>query len=208
MARFDVADAALAGFGVIRSKPLAVLVWAVVLYVLAVLPAIGLIGAVISLARELPSLAESSGDARDVLHRMVGLQAGLLMGHPFASVGSLLVRVLLAAAVIRAVATPKDDRFFYLRFGRGELMLVLVTIVAAILMIAVMFASVLAIVALTLAAKARAFLSGRGYVTPQDVKSIGLDVLRHRVIISFEAEAEEMTSEKIVEQIFNGLPVP
>lgn len=152
MARFDVADAALAGFGVIRSKPLAVLVWAVVLYVLAVLPAIGLLSAVISLARELPSLAESSGDAPDVLHRMVGLQAGLLMGHPFASIGSLLVRVLLAAAVIRAVATPKDDRFFYLRFGRGELMLVLVTIVAAILMIAVMFASILAIVALTLAA--------------------------------------------------------
>src|SRR4051812_35515434 len=69
-------------------------------------------------------------------------------------------------------------------------------------------ASPRATIALTLAAKARAFLSGRGYVTPQDVKSIGLDVLRHRVIISFEAEAEEMTSEKIVEQIFNGLPVP
>lgn len=69
-------------------------------------------------------------------------------------------------------------------------------------------ASPRATIALTLAARARAFLSGRGYVTPQDVKSVGLDVLRHRIIVSYEAEAEEMTSEQIVERIFNGLPVP
>jgi MoxR-like ATPase len=61
---------------------------------------------------------------------------------------------------------------------------------------------------LTLAAKAYAFISGRGYVTPQDVKSIGTDVLRHRVIISYEAEAEEMTSDTIVQRIFDGVPVP
>jgi len=61
---------------------------------------------------------------------------------------------------------------------------------------------------LTLAAKARAFLQGRGYVTPQDVKSVGADVLRHRVIVSYEAEAEEVNSEKIIEKIFAGLPVP
>jgi len=61
---------------------------------------------------------------------------------------------------------------------------------------------------LTLAAKAYAFISGRGYVTPQDVKSIGNDVLRHRVIISYEAEAEEMTSDSIVQRIFDGVPVP
>ena len=61
---------------------------------------------------------------------------------------------------------------------------------------------------LTLAAKAHAFLSGRGYVTPQDVKSIGADVLRHRVIISYEAEAEEMTGDTIVQRIFDGVPVP
>jgi MoxR-like ATPase len=69
-------------------------------------------------------------------------------------------------------------------------------------------ASPRATIALTLAARARAFLSGRGYVTPQDVKSVGLDVLRHRIIVSYEAEAEEMSSEQIVERIFNGLPVP
>jgi MoxR-like ATPase len=65
-----------------------------------------------------------------------------------------------------------------------------------------------ATIALTLTAKARAFLQGRGYVTPQDVKSAGPDVLRHRIIVSYEAEAENMTSETIIERIFAGLPVP
>ena len=69
-------------------------------------------------------------------------------------------------------------------------------------------ASPRATINLTLAAKAYAFLHGRGYVTPQDVKSIGQDVLRHRIIPSYEAEAEEMTSEAIVQKIFAGLPVP
>src|SRR5439155_526862 len=59
-------------------------------------------------------------------------------------------------------------------------------------------ASPRATIALTLAAKAHAFLRGRGYVTPQDVKSIGMDVLRHRVAITYEAEAEEKTSEPII----------
>jgi len=69
-------------------------------------------------------------------------------------------------------------------------------------------ASPRATIALTLAARARAFMSGRGYVTPQDVKSVGPDVLRHRIIISYEAEAEEVTSELIIEKIFAGLAVP
>jgi MoxR-like ATPase len=69
-------------------------------------------------------------------------------------------------------------------------------------------ASPRATIALTLAARARAFIAGRGYVTPHDVKSVGPDVLRHRIIVSYEAEAEEMTSEMIIEQIFAGLPVP
>ncbi len=69
-------------------------------------------------------------------------------------------------------------------------------------------ASPRATIALTLASRAKAFLSGRGYVTPQDVKSIGLDVLRHRVAVTYEAEAEDLTSEKIVEKIFATLPVP
>jgi len=69
-------------------------------------------------------------------------------------------------------------------------------------------ASPRATIALTLAAKAYAFLKGRGYVTPQDVKSIGMDVLRHRVAITYEAEAEEKSSENIIQRIFDELPVP
>jgi MoxR-like ATPase len=69
-------------------------------------------------------------------------------------------------------------------------------------------ASPRATIYLTLAAKAHAFIAGRGYVTPQDIKSIGLDVLRHRIGVSYEAEAESITSESIVETIFAGLPVP
>jgi len=69
-------------------------------------------------------------------------------------------------------------------------------------------ASPRATIALTLAARARAFIAGRGYVTPQDVKSVGQDVLRHRIIVSYEAEAEEKTSEQIIETIFAGLAVP
>ena len=61
---------------------------------------------------------------------------------------------------------------------------------------------------LALAAKANAFLAGRGYVTPADVKEIALDVLRHRVMITYEAEAEERTSESIVTEILNHVPTP
>jgi len=57
-------------------------------------------------------------------------------------------------------------------------------------------------------ARAHAFLHGRGYVTPQDIKSIGMDVLRHRVIITYEAEAEELTSEDVVQKVFEEVPVP
>jgi MoxR-like ATPase len=57
-------------------------------------------------------------------------------------------------------------------------------------------------------ARAVAFLAGRGYVTPQDVKDIALDVLRHRVIVSYEAEAEEKTSEDVVRHVLDHVPVP
>jgi len=61
---------------------------------------------------------------------------------------------------------------------------------------------------LNLTAKAHAFLKGRGYVTPEDVKAIGMDVLRHRVIVTYEAEAEEITSEDIVKKVFDEIEVP
>ncbi|TWU52700.1 ATPase RavA [Candidatus Brocadiaceae bacterium B188] len=69
-------------------------------------------------------------------------------------------------------------------------------------------ASPRATIYLALAAKAHAFIRGRGFVTPQDVKSIGMDVLRHRVIITYEAEAEEIRAEDIVQKIFDTVEVP
>jgi MoxR-like ATPase len=61
---------------------------------------------------------------------------------------------------------------------------------------------------LTLASRAAAFLDGRGYVTPQDVKKLAPDVMRHRVAVSYEAEAENITSEDIIQKILDTLPVP
>ncbi|GMV41811.1 MAG: magnesium chelatase subunit I [Myxococcales bacterium] len=58
------------------------------------------------------------------------------------------------------------------------------------------------------AARAHAFLRHRGYVIPEDIKSIGMDVLRHRVILTYEAEAEELTAEDVIQQIFDKVEVP
>jgi MoxR-like ATPase len=69
-------------------------------------------------------------------------------------------------------------------------------------------ASPRATIALTLAARAMAFLSGRDFVVPQDVKAVAMDVLRHRVAVTYEAEAENISAENIVETILNTLPVP
>ena len=65
-----------------------------------------------------------------------------------------------------------------------------------------------ATLALTVAARAHAFLQGRGYVIPQDVKSIAPDVLRHRLIVSYEAEADDITPDSLIEKILAELPVP
>ncbi len=69
-------------------------------------------------------------------------------------------------------------------------------------------ASPRATLALTVGARAVAFLAGRGYITPQDVKTVAPDILRHRVIITYEAEAEEKTSEDVVRAILDHVPVP
>ena len=69
-------------------------------------------------------------------------------------------------------------------------------------------ASPRASIALNLAARAHAFLRHRGYVTPEDVKAVGPDVLRHRLVLSYEAEAEEVTAEDIVRRVFEVVEVP
>jgi MoxR-like ATPase len=69
-------------------------------------------------------------------------------------------------------------------------------------------ASPRATIALTLAARAMAFLNGRHFVVPQDVKSIAMDVLRHRVTVTYEAEAENVSTENVIDKILSTLPVP
>ena len=69
-------------------------------------------------------------------------------------------------------------------------------------------ASPRATINLVLASKARAFLEHRGYITPEDVRYIGKDVLRHRVILTYEAEAEEMTSEDVIQRLFDSIEIP
>ena len=69
-------------------------------------------------------------------------------------------------------------------------------------------ASPRATIFLAQAARAHAFIKERGYVTPEDIKAIGLDVLRHRIIVTYEAEAEEVTTESIISRIFDAVEVP
>lgn len=69
-------------------------------------------------------------------------------------------------------------------------------------------ASPRASLALLRAAKAHAFLHHRGYVTPEDVKAVGMDVLRHRVLLTYEAEAEQITAERVVQRVFDRVEVP
>ncbi len=69
-------------------------------------------------------------------------------------------------------------------------------------------ASPRASIALAQAARAHAYLRGRGYVLPEDVRAVGLDVLRHRVLLTFEAEAEEIDSDQVVTRILDAVPVP
>jgi MoxR-like ATPase len=65
-----------------------------------------------------------------------------------------------------------------------------------------------ATICLSLAARVRAFLNGRSYVTPQDIKTVGPDVLRHRIILTYEAEAEDITTDQIIHQVFESVRVP
>ena len=61
---------------------------------------------------------------------------------------------------------------------------------------------------LKIASKANAFLNGRGYVIPDDVRDVGFDILRHRLILTYEAQAEDISTEDVIEKIFRGVEVP
>jgi MoxR-like ATPase len=105
--------------------------------------------------------------------------------------------------ILDLVAATRAPEAFGLRFRGGS------TAGGPVLEKAIQVgASPRATIALAVAARAHAFLRRRGYVTPDDVKAIGPDVLRHRILITYEAEAEELTSDDIVRQVFEQVQVP
>ena len=129
------------------------------------------------------------GDPRAL--RQVATTAHLLQARRV--IGQIYVDDRVADYIVRLVLATRDAK----AFGVGD--------VAAFIRHG---ASPRASIALNLAARAHAFLKHRGYVTPEDVKAVGPDVLRHRVLRTYEAEAEEVSSDQIVRRIFETLEVP
>ena len=143
-----------------------------------------------------PSLAEE----REILERMTGTRL------PMASRVTSTAEVLKARAAVMQVYVDDRIKDYIVRLihatrNPGEYKLDIGPLVQY-------GASPRATVFLTQASKAHAFIRGRGYVTPEDVKAVGPDVLRHRVILTYEAEAEEVTPEDVVKRVFDAVEVP
>jgi MoxR-like ATPase len=143
----------------------------------------------------------SKAEEQLILKRMTGSQAEIMANPVISSEDIARMRSLAASIymdekieeyILNLVAATRDpllcnlDIGELIRFG----------------------ASPRATIFLATAAKANALLSGRGYVTPQDVKTIAPDILRHRVIVTYEAEAEEKSSDDIIKQILDNVEVP
>ncbi|MSQ15294.1 MAG: MoxR family ATPase [Dehalococcoidia bacterium] len=126
----------------------------------------------------------------DTINEVIGTDA--ILGAR-ALVGSVFVEDAIREYILRIVFATREPQ----NFGMGNL----TSLISY-------GASPRASIYLAQAARAYALLSQRGYVTPEDVKSVAMDVLRHRVIITYEAEAEEMTSEDVVAQVLNTVDVP
>jgi MoxR-like ATPase len=143
----------------------------------------------------------TAGDERAMLDRMSGLET------PEASECASIEQIRLARKIVGSIYIDDRVRDYIVHvvqatrrprdYGLGEL--------AQLIEIG---GSPRATLCLASAARAHAFIRHRAYVTPDDIKAIGLDVLRHRVAVSYEAEAEEVSSEDVIRRIFEYLPVP
>jgi MoxR-like ATPase len=143
----------------------------------------------------------TAGDERAMLDRMAGLEP------PVAAEVTTVDEVRAARAVVASIYIDDRVRDYIVHvvqatrrprdYGLGEL--------APLIEYG---ASPRATLCLAQASRAHAFIRHRAYVTPDDIKAIALDVLRHRVVVSYEAEAEEVSSEDVVRRIFEYLPVP
>ncbi len=140
-------------------------------------------------------------EERQIMERMANVDPDLSVGPVLSgqqvialrrTVSDIYLDEKIKDYILDVVAATRDPKAFKLDFGS----------------MIHYGASPRASIYLALAAKAHAFLQGRSYVVPQDIKSIGLDVLRHRVIPTYEAEAQSVTSEDLVRRIFEHVPVP
>jgi len=141
------------------------------------------------------------GDERAMLDRMTGLET------PVAAEVTTIEQVRAARRVVGSIYIDDRVRDYIVHvvqatrrprdYGLGEL--------APLIEYG---ASPRATLCLAVAARAHAFIRHRAYVTPDDIKAIAMDVMRHRVVVTYEAEAEEVSSEDVVRRIFEYLPVP
>jgi MoxR-like ATPase len=143
----------------------------------------------------------SKAEEQQILQRMAGATGeipvtGIITPDDISRIRELVASIYMDEKIenyiLNLVAATRDPRLYNLDIGD----------------LVRYGASPRATIFLATAAKAHALLAGRGYVTPQDVKSIAPDILRHRVIVTYEAEAEEKSSDDIVKQILDNVEVP
>lgn len=132
MSQIAVGEAAFEGFRLIARKPLAIVVWALVLLVIIAAPMAMFLSLMLPVYAEL--FSQSAAGIEPSPERMLAMQGRLMMINPLFMLASLFLRALMISAVYRAVLSPQDDRFFYLRFGKTELLVGLVYLCLMILM--------------------------------------------------------------------------
>jgi hypothetical protein len=160
MAGIPIGEVAFAGFGVIRRKPLAVLVWGLALFVLGVLPVLGAFGLMASSFGEL--FRQAAEGVEPSVEEAIDFQLRMLALNPLLMISSLVGRVLLTCAIFRVVLRPQDDRFFYLRLSMTEVLVGLVYLALAFLLGFLALAGVLVGVGLAMATWAVSEAAGFG----------------------------------------------
>lgn len=130
MAQIDIGKTAFAGFGLVRRKPLAVVGWGVFLFVVGFLPALAMIGPMAGAFGEFIHMAEANQEPDP--EKMMALMMPMQAMQPILWLTGLITRVMLTAAIFRAVLDPKDSSWAYLRVGMGEVMVAIVAIVLGI----------------------------------------------------------------------------
>ena len=148
MAVIPVGEVAFAGFDVVRRKPLAVLVWGLVMFAFF----LAILVSVTAMFGSLWQAVEQADGAEPSLGDVLAMQVQLMMFQFGIWLASILVRVVLTCAVFRAVLEPQDDRFAYMRLGKAELLVALVLLCLSIILTILIMGGLLVGVGVTMAA--------------------------------------------------------